>query len=184
MTHSSPGMCIDRRTNPHSFASPSYSRWTSPSAPGDQTSVSRLRRARSLFQISDCRFSTRRSMHCKLPNTPNVTKHITASFQTRAVLARARGDADYGVRVVSHHSNSDRISPSLSLISPSNFHKMLTFKRVTNTCHCLVMMTPTYNVSHFSSTTSFIPNLSQSRPACFSAPSITVTHPPPHPRHR
>ena len=32
MTHSSPGMCIDRRTNPHSFASPSYSCWTSPSA--------------------------------------------------------------------------------------------------------------------------------------------------------
>ena len=71
MTHSSPGMCIDRRTNPHSFASPSYSRWTSPSAPRDQTSVSRLRRARSLFQINEGRFLTRRSMHCKL-QTPQM----------------------------------------------------------------------------------------------------------------
>ena len=54
-------------TNPHSFASPSYSRWTSPSAPRGQKSVSRwLRRARSLFQIHECRFSTCQSTHCKL----------------------------------------------------------------------------------------------------------------------
>ena len=48
MTHSSPGMCIDRHTNPHSFASPSCSRWTSPSALRDQTSVSRLSGAPTL----------------------------------------------------------------------------------------------------------------------------------------
>ena len=41
-------------------------------------------------------------------------------------------------RVVSHHSNSDGISPSLTLMSPSNFHKTHAFLRVTNTCHCLV----------------------------------------------
>ena len=46
-------------------------------------------------------------------------------------------------RVVPHHSNSDGISPSLTLMSPSNFHKMHTFLRVTNACHCLVMMTYT-----------------------------------------
>ena len=45
--------------------------------------------------------------------------------------------------MVSHHSDSDGISPSLTLMSPSNFHKMHTFLRVTNTCHCLVMMTYT-----------------------------------------
>ena len=46
--------------------------------------------------------------------------------------------------------------------------------------------TPTFNVSHFSFTTSFIPNLSRSRPACFPAPSITIiiTYPTAHPRHR
>ena len=40
-------------------------------------------------------------------------KSIIASFRTHAVLARSRGDADYGeglpARVVSHHSNSDGI---------------------------------------------------------------------------
>ena len=61
MTHSSPGMCIDRHTNLHSFAGPSYF-----SAPRDRTPVSRLRRARSLFQIDECRFPTSRSMRCKL----------------------------------------------------------------------------------------------------------------------
>ena len=45
--------------------------------------------------------------------------------------------------VVSHHSNSDGISPSLTLMSLSNFHKMHTFLHVTNTFHCLVMMTYT-----------------------------------------
>ena len=65
-------------------------------------------------------------------------KHIIASFQTHAVLT-----VFLRAHVVSHHSNSDGISPSLTLMSPSNFHKMRTFLRVTNTCHCLVMMTYT-----------------------------------------
>ena len=62
-------------------------------------------------------------------------------------LRAAHADADYEeglpAHMVSHHSNSDGISPSLTLMSPSNFHKMHTFLRVTNTCHCLVMMTYT-----------------------------------------
>ena len=90
MTHSSPGMCIDRRTNPHSFASPSYSRWTSPSAPRDQTSVSRLRRARSLFQINERRFFRRAAVCIANFKHSKCNKHIIASFQTHAVLARAR----------------------------------------------------------------------------------------------
>ena len=68
MTHSSPGMCIDRRANPHSFASPSYSCWTSPSTPQDQTSVSRLSAAVCVanFKHSKC------------------NKGIIASFQMHA----------------------------------------------------------------------------------------------------
>ena len=45
------------------------------------------------------------------------------------------------MRVVSHHSNSDGMFPSLTLMPPSNFHKMHTFLHVTSACHCLVMMT-------------------------------------------
>ena len=55
------------------------------------------------------------------------------------VFLRARG-VHARAHVVSHHSNSDGISPSLTLMSPSNFHKMHTFLRVTNACHCIVMM--------------------------------------------
>ena len=106
MTHSSPGMCIDRRPNPHSFASPSYSRWTSPSAPRDQVSVSRLRRARSLFQIEKMplfdvpRYALQTSNipNSNVTNTFKCNKHRIASFQSHGVLvrARARGDTDYG----------------------------------------------------------------------------------------
>ena len=64
MTHSSPGMCIDRRTNPHSFASPSYSRWTSPSAPRDQTSVSRLRRDVPVHSSKSKNAACRRAAVC------------------------------------------------------------------------------------------------------------------------
>ena len=66
-------------------------------------------------------------------------------------LRAAHADADYEeglpAHMVSHHSNSDGISPSLTLMSPSNFHKMHTLLRVTNTCHCLLMMTYT-NIQH------------------------------------
>ena len=82
-------------------------------------------------------------MHCKLQTFQNVTNtYIIASFQTHAVLARARAAAltieKVFLRVVSHHSNSDDISPSLTLMSPSNFYKTHAFLRVTNACHCLV----------------------------------------------
>ena len=87
MTHSSPGMCIDRSTNPHSFASPSFFCWTSPSAPQDQTSISRLRRARSLFQINEG-LSTCRSMRCKL-QTFQMEQTQNCSF-SNACRTRAR----------------------------------------------------------------------------------------------
>ena len=59
--------------------------------------------------------------------TPKCSKYIIASFQTQCCT----------------HARSDGISPSLPLMSPSNFHKMCTFLRVTNACHCLMMMTYT-----------------------------------------
>ena len=66
-------------------------------------------------------------------------KHITASFQPHAVLARAR---DPTTRTQTDLRQHTTYRTSLSLL------------------------------------TSFIPNLSQSRRACFSAPSIPITYPP------
>ena len=150
MTDSSPGMCIDRGANPHSFASPSYSCWTSPSAPWDQTSVSRLRRARSKSSTNAAFFDVPQYA-LQTSNSSKCNKHIKCFFsnacRTRARAPRACGDADYEegltAHVVSHHSNSDGISPRLTLMSPFIFHKMYTFLHVTSTCHCLVMMTYT-----------------------------------------
>ena len=59
-------------------------------------------------------------------NHSKCNKHIVASFQKRMPCARAAR-----ARVVSHHLNSDGASPLLALLSPSNFHKMHTFLRVT-----------------------------------------------------
>ena len=85
-------------------------------------------------------------------------------------------------RVVSHHSNLDGMPPSLRLMSPSNFHKTHAFLRVTNTCHCLVSdddqrQHTTYRVS-LSVLLSYQTYIFQSRPACFSAPSTTITYAP------
>ena len=75
--------------NPHSFASPSYSCWTSASAPRDQSSVSGLRRARSSSKTTNAAF---RCAGVCIANFKNSTcnKHITASFRTHSVLARRR----------------------------------------------------------------------------------------------
>ena len=69
----------------------------------------------------------------------------------------------------------------LTLMSPSNFHKTHAFLRVTNTCHCLVSDDDLHQHTAYRISLSLLlsyQNLSQSRPACFSAPSITIHTPP------
>ena len=66
-------------------------------------------------------------------------KHITASFPTRAVLA-GRAPAPRAPARGIPPLELTRYFPSLTLMSPSNFHRVHTFLRLTNTCHCLVMM--------------------------------------------
>ena len=96
-THSSPGMCIDRRTNLHSFASPSCSRWTSPSAPRDQRSVSRVPAKTRPFALPNQKMPLFDALQYALQtlNTPDVTNTKLLLFK-HMPYSRARGDADYG----------------------------------------------------------------------------------------
>ena len=85
-------------------------------------------------------------------NTPNVTNTYCNCFFSNACRTRAR--AHYGEGLPARAAPTARArgippleltrdSRLLTLMSPSNFHKMHTFLHVINTCHCLVMMTYT-----------------------------------------
>ena len=93
MTHSSPGMCIDRHTNPHSFASPP----TLAGPPLLRRGIKRLCPSLDapVHSSKSTNAAFRRAAVC-IANfkRSKCNNHITASFQTHAVLAR--GGADYG----------------------------------------------------------------------------------------